>query len=385
MKNLLKLSGISVLVFFSYIHCTYTDAQEISGNCSEGSQTLNCCYNFYLIEEQCKPCNDGYFGDNCSVKCKYPEYGKSCGQRCTCPSEQCNHVYGCQARDITTPGFNKITTSQQITSTSQQITSTFINSNEETSETHMVQADTGHETTIKSEMDRQLSTQTVRISENDVKNNNSVIIIIGTIIASFLAILTVVQIYGKCKPKEKKRISTNQNDPETYEEIEDAAILLSIRSNRYQDSRMQQTKYDELKETTKNEYLFIKCETQDLTNEEKHDEHISDTANISSVSQDQLSKLSKDSDSPERDKESYLEPVVNPTPHHYTDVLENPYLDVIHNKADVDNSPSQDNVLSLQYDDVLPNRTEKSVKYDKSKMVEDNISAENYLDVINMV
>ncbi|XP_061164907.1 uncharacterized protein LOC133173850 [Saccostrea echinata] len=231
--------------------------------------------------------------------------------------------------------------------------------NEETSEIHMVQADTKHVTTVKSENGRQISTRTVIISENEVKNNNNVIIIIGTIIASFLAILTLIQIYGKCKPKLKKRTSTQQSDPETYDEIEESAILSSVRSNRYQDSRMQQTKYDELKEATKNEYLFIKCETPDINNKENYNAPSSDTANTSPVSHDHLSKLSNNTDSPDRDKDSYLEPIAGPTPHQYTEVIENPYLDAVHCIADSDKTQSQDCTLSIQYDDVLPNRTEK--------------------------
>lgn len=41
-------------------------------------------------------CDDGYFGENCGVRCIAPEYGKSCEKKCDCPVERCHHAYGCQ-------------------------------------------------------------------------------------------------------------------------------------------------------------------------------------------------------------------------------------------------------------------------------------------------
>ncbi|XP_062610864.1 uncharacterized protein LOC134272679 [Saccostrea cucullata] len=40
-------------------------------------------------------CADGYFGPNCTLPCRYPNYGDNCQSECLCAEELCNHVNGC--------------------------------------------------------------------------------------------------------------------------------------------------------------------------------------------------------------------------------------------------------------------------------------------------
>lgn len=45
---------------------------------------------------ECKECLPGYFGENCTSRCVYPNYGKTCQHTCDCNVTDCNHVHGCQ-------------------------------------------------------------------------------------------------------------------------------------------------------------------------------------------------------------------------------------------------------------------------------------------------
>ena len=46
-------------------------------------------------------CSVGYFGPNCSLPCRYPNYGLGCQLKCNCEREHCNHITGCQNSSIT--------------------------------------------------------------------------------------------------------------------------------------------------------------------------------------------------------------------------------------------------------------------------------------------
>lgn len=41
-------------------------------------------------------CNDGYYGQDCILPCKYPRYGEKCQQTCNCMPFKCNNLYGCE-------------------------------------------------------------------------------------------------------------------------------------------------------------------------------------------------------------------------------------------------------------------------------------------------
>ena len=40
-------------------------------------------------------CSAGYFGPNCSLPCRFPNYGVGCQLECGCGNESCNHITGC--------------------------------------------------------------------------------------------------------------------------------------------------------------------------------------------------------------------------------------------------------------------------------------------------
>lgn len=40
-------------------------------------------------------CEDGYFGTNCALKCRYPTFGKQCQSLCTCDIQNCDYANGC--------------------------------------------------------------------------------------------------------------------------------------------------------------------------------------------------------------------------------------------------------------------------------------------------
>lgn len=40
-------------------------------------------------------CEDGFFGTNCALECRYPTFGNQCQSVCTCDFQNCDHVNGC--------------------------------------------------------------------------------------------------------------------------------------------------------------------------------------------------------------------------------------------------------------------------------------------------
>lgn len=40
-------------------------------------------------------CEDGYFGTNCALKCRYPTFGNQCQSLCTCNIQNCDYANGC--------------------------------------------------------------------------------------------------------------------------------------------------------------------------------------------------------------------------------------------------------------------------------------------------
>ncbi|XP_062598494.1 uncharacterized protein LOC134259914 [Saccostrea cucullata] len=51
------------------------------------------------IPNLCK--NDGYFGTDCVLPCRYPNYGADCQKECNCDKNFCHHVSGCAMKHAT--------------------------------------------------------------------------------------------------------------------------------------------------------------------------------------------------------------------------------------------------------------------------------------------
>ncbi|XP_062591592.1 cell death abnormality protein 1-like [Saccostrea cucullata] len=43
----------------------------------------------------CIECPNGFVGENCSISCKFPYYGKKCEIVCNCNKSSCNVTHGC--------------------------------------------------------------------------------------------------------------------------------------------------------------------------------------------------------------------------------------------------------------------------------------------------
>ena len=41
-------------------------------------------------------CPDGFYGINCIIPCRYPNYGPGCQQKCNCTIEFCDSIKGCR-------------------------------------------------------------------------------------------------------------------------------------------------------------------------------------------------------------------------------------------------------------------------------------------------
>ncbi|XP_022295661.2 uncharacterized protein LOC111105593 isoform X2 [Crassostrea virginica] len=48
-------------------------------------------------------CPVGLFGPNCSLPCRYPNYGLECQMECNCTDEVCHHATGCPTTDNYVP------------------------------------------------------------------------------------------------------------------------------------------------------------------------------------------------------------------------------------------------------------------------------------------
>ena len=52
-------------------------------------------------------CPEGFYGLNCSLKCRYPNYGIDCQKDCSqCGQELCNFISGCPTGTVPIPDGN---------------------------------------------------------------------------------------------------------------------------------------------------------------------------------------------------------------------------------------------------------------------------------------
>lgn len=57
------------------------------------------CYlhSYLIILSSTSDCPEGFEGENCSNKCRYPRYGRYCSKTCHCSEQKCHHVNGCSS------------------------------------------------------------------------------------------------------------------------------------------------------------------------------------------------------------------------------------------------------------------------------------------------
>ena len=53
--------------------------------------------NSFSIISECIP---GYFGPNCTLPCRFPNYGLLCQSACACNETDCNHRTGCPSPTV---------------------------------------------------------------------------------------------------------------------------------------------------------------------------------------------------------------------------------------------------------------------------------------------
>ncbi|XP_061195898.1 cell death abnormality protein 1-like [Saccostrea echinata] len=92
MKHTKRLTIIysRICIFFTLVFLFSYTRTELCGN--------DCCSGFTWNQglTSCIPCNHGYYGQNCSFACSYPQFGKDCRQICNCSQDECNFEHGCK-------------------------------------------------------------------------------------------------------------------------------------------------------------------------------------------------------------------------------------------------------------------------------------------------
>ncbi|XP_056004303.1 multiple epidermal growth factor-like domains protein 11 isoform X2 [Ostrea edulis] len=81
---------LSTCLCILIVSCSGTSA----GNCSDRHKT-ECCKNYRLVNNICIPCQDGWYGTNCSTMCPEGFFGPFCNEKCPADcNETCHHVHG---------------------------------------------------------------------------------------------------------------------------------------------------------------------------------------------------------------------------------------------------------------------------------------------------
>lgn len=77
--------------------CKNSTGKTVSNICL-GVNGTSCCvgYHWDQLKQICMPCEAGYTGLNCTIKCLYPLYGQGCQSVCKCAEEVCHYMYGCK-------------------------------------------------------------------------------------------------------------------------------------------------------------------------------------------------------------------------------------------------------------------------------------------------
>ncbi|XP_065929791.1 multiple epidermal growth factor-like domains protein 6 isoform X1 [Magallana gigas] len=89
MKNIVTF-GIAYMTLFG---CFQT---MLTRTCV-GRDGTSCCVGFRwdTAQEMCIPCDKGYMGPNCEIRCLFPSYGEGCQMICNCIEKDCDPANGC--------------------------------------------------------------------------------------------------------------------------------------------------------------------------------------------------------------------------------------------------------------------------------------------------
>ncbi|XP_078324959.1 uncharacterized protein LOC111105395 [Crassostrea virginica] len=93
---MLQFEMREIIIFYHLLVLT-------NSNLCSSPDGLVCCSGFVWdrIENRClstvsRPCQGGYFGLKCRLRCPIPYFGEGCVLKCNCSEEHCHHVHGCK-------------------------------------------------------------------------------------------------------------------------------------------------------------------------------------------------------------------------------------------------------------------------------------------------
>ncbi|XP_078341088.1 uncharacterized protein LOC111105804 isoform X3 [Crassostrea virginica] len=93
------INGLSLLAAI-ILTCIFGECYTSYCNRTLSNGTVNCCTNFYFNGLICTECPAGFLGDNCVSLCPYPLYGVHCNETCDCSKPACHHAYGCKTTTL---------------------------------------------------------------------------------------------------------------------------------------------------------------------------------------------------------------------------------------------------------------------------------------------
>ncbi|XP_062568301.1 uncharacterized protein LOC134230486 isoform X2 [Saccostrea cucullata] len=192
-----------------------------------------CCANYYWSDKEndCLPCELGFFGVNCDQPCPYGQYGKLCGKPCKCATDEyCDRVSGCVTNGTTVQTSTYIFHSTSVPSSKLEST---------TSTTGWTKTESTIEIAVR---------ESTLIPTGPIKeeiNNNIVVILMGAVIAFLFLIILLAIVKKLCSARSKKKyikkenileLNKEGNEIEVYHEInmdEMLANQIELPDNRY--------------------------------------------------------------------------------------------------------------------------------------------------------
>ncbi|XP_062580533.1 uncharacterized protein LOC134242461 [Saccostrea cucullata] len=98
--------------WFIYICVEFCHSYTDTGCCgqNDNGSCWRCCNNYELIKGNCRACEPGSMGVNCSIKCMYPHYGEFCIESCStnalhCSKEDCDPASGCMVKETSVTSY----------------------------------------------------------------------------------------------------------------------------------------------------------------------------------------------------------------------------------------------------------------------------------------